>query len=185
MNQVSLHNYMNSTTELTAITNDSDDEILLDDMKLPKRNVAQDEDRPFLGGGDGGNHSQSVRVALDNLATAGSHRRGNVFGQHIGNGNASGDKKSQYEARTSILSKVTGLVKDKPLLRWILIISVIVGIFVLLSGIVFGGGEVGTSSEYSVPELDFTLENLLSASIGLSKLAAEKIIQVKVSFWFQ
>ena len=97
----------------------------------------------------------------------------------------SGDNKSPYEARTSILSKVTGLVKVKPLLRWILIISVIVGIFVLLSGIVFGGGEVGTSSEYSVPELDFTLENLLSASIGLSKLAAQKIIQVKVSFWFQ
>ena len=120
-------------------------------MKLPK--ATTDEDHPFL------DTKKSVRIAMENLAQAPG-------------------SKSKYAARTtsSFLRRLWG----NTLVRWILLLIVLLIVFVMGSRYVSNmpGSQGIVINE--IPELDFTLDNLISASIGLSNMAAEKIQDVKV-----
>ncbi len=64
-----------------------------------------------------------------------------------------------------------------PLVRWIFVVALLLFIFVFATSYnPFGSSQ--TTEE--VPELEFNLDNLLSASIGLSQMAGEKIKEIKV-----
>eukprot|EP01084_Bolivina_argentea_P021897 40698_1 len=119
-------------------------------MKLPKPN--KDEDQPFL------DTKKSVRLALENLSQAPS-------------------SKSKYasHSKSSFLRRIW----RNSLVRWILLVFVLLCIFVWGSSYYSNIGGSSTFHVTEIPELDFTLDNLISASIGLSAMAAEKIVDVK------
>ena len=122
----------------------------LNDMKLPKTSV--DEDRPFLG------TKKTVRIAMDNLAQAPSQR-------------------SKYGAHST--SSLFRRLLQNTLVKWILLVLALLLVFVMGSSYWSSVPSTGFSAA-EVPELDFTLDNLISASIGLSAMAAERIQDVKV-----
>lgn len=123
-------------------------------MKLPK--ATNDEDHPFL------DTKKSVRIAMENLAAAPG-------------------SKGKYAVKNtrSILRRLW----SNTLMRWILMVAVLLFVFVMgskyYSNVPSEGFQVS-----EIPELDFTLDNLISASIGLSALAADKIISVKVIYHY-
>jgi len=119
------------------------------EMKLPK--ASADEDRPFLGA------KKTVRVAMDNLAQAPSHR-------------------SKYGAHNT--SSLFRRLLRNTFVRWILLVLALLLVFVMGSGYWSSVPNSGFNAA-EVPELDFTLNNLISASIGLSAMAAESIQDVK------
>jgi len=118
-------------------------------MKLPK--APNDEDRPFLG------TKKTVRIAMDNLAQAPS--RSSKYGAH---------------STSSLFRRLL----SNTLVRWILLVFVLLIVFVMGSSY-WSSVPSSDFNAAEVPELDFTLDNLISASIGLSSMAAESIRDVK------
>ena len=119
-------------------------------MKLPK--ATGDEDRPFL------DTKKSLRIAMDDLAAAPG-------------------SKGKYAVKNT--RSVLRRLWSNTLIRWILMVAVLLFVFVMGSKYYSNVPNQGFQVS-EIPELDFTLDNLISASIGLSAMAAEKIISVKV-----
>ena len=67
---------------------------------------------------------------------------------------------------------------EKTLIRWLLMVAVFLFIYVIGSKYISYVPN-GRFQITEIPELDFTLTNLISASIGLSALAADTIQQAK------
>jgi len=120
-------------------------------MKLPK--ATTDEDHPFLG-----DTNKSVRIALENLSVA-----------------APSSASNKYGAKNT--SSLVRRLWRNTLFRWILLIFAMLFIFII--GSTYYSSVPAQFQTAEVPELDFTLNNLISASIGLSAMAAEKIKDVK------
>ena len=119
-------------------------------MKLPK--ASTDEDHPFL------DTNKSVRIALENLSSAPA-------------------SKAKYGAKNT--SSLMRRLWRNSLFRWILLVFVMLFVFVMGSTY-YSSVPAHAFQTAEVPVLDFTLDNLISASIGLSAMAAEKIKDVKV-----
>eukprot|EP01083_Nonionella_stella_P012379 35137_1 len=119
-------------------------------MKLPKPQTS--EDHPFLD-----DTKKSVRIALENLSQA--------------------PNKDKYGAKNT--ASLLRRLWRNTLVRWILLVLVLLCVFVQGSQYYSDLGGSGSFHVTEIPELDFTLDNLISASIGLSVMAAEKINDVK------
>jgi len=122
-----------------------------ENMKLPR---ASTEDQPFLSD----TKKKSVRIAMENLAQS--------------------DPKNKYSARSR--SSLLRRLWSNSLVRWLLLVVVLLFVFVMGSSYYSNLGYNDSNFHVTeIPELDFTLDNLISASIGLSAMAAEKIVDVK------